>query len=72
MRRIHPDHAERIREAIDRLAEDPRPHPQSKQLAGREGRRLRVGNYRVLYEVDDEEREVRILEVWPRQQDYRS
>gem|GEM_PF-4670545 len=41
-------------------------------MAGREGRRLRVGNYRVLYEVDDEEREVRILEVWPRQQDYRS
>ena len=62
---------ERVTEAIDALAEDPRPFPQSRKLEGREGRRLRVGDYRVLYLVDDERQQVQILEVWHRQRDYR-
>jgi mRNA-degrading endonuclease RelE of RelBE toxin-antitoxin system len=41
------------------------------KLEGREGRRLRVGDYRVLYRVDDNQQEVLILEVWHRQSDYR-
>ena len=61
----------RLMEAVGALAEDPRPFPQSQKLEGREGRRLRVGNYRVLYRVDDERQEVSILEVWHRQRDYR-
>lgn len=51
-RRIRRDDAERVRQAIDTLAQDPRP-PQSSVLRGREGRRLRVGDYRVIYEVDE-------------------
>lgn len=70
-RRIKPERARQVRGAIAMLAEDPRPHPQSIQLQGREGRRLRVGDYRVLYVVDDELREVYIPEVWHRQRDYR-
>lgn len=52
-RRMRPDDAERIRQAIGALADDPRPHPQSRQLSGQEGRRLRVGDYRVIYEVEE-------------------
>jgi len=52
-RRMRPDDARRIRAAIGALAEDPRPHPQSRELRGREGRRLRVGDYRVIYEVEE-------------------
>ncbi len=52
-RRMRPDDAERIRQAIDSLARDPRPHPQSRELRGREGRRLRVGDYRMLYEIEE-------------------
>lgn len=52
-RRMLPNDAERIRRAIGALAEDPRPHPQSRELRGREGRRLRVGDYRVIYEVEE-------------------
>lgn len=52
-RRMRPDDAERIRRAIGGLAEDPWPHPQSLELRGREGRRLRVGDYRVIYEVEE-------------------
>lgn len=53
-KRVRQEDAERIRRAIDGLATDPRP-PQSIGLRGREGRRLRVGDYRVIYEVDDDE-----------------
>lgn len=52
-RRVQADDAERIRGAVDALAEDPRPHPQSSELQGRAGRRLRVGDYRIIYDVDE-------------------
>jgi mRNA interferase RelE/StbE len=52
-RRMRPDDARRIRRAIGSLAEDPRPYPQSSALRGKEGRRLRVGDYRVIYEVEE-------------------
>ncbi|HEV8045455.1 MAG TPA: type II toxin-antitoxin system RelE/ParE family toxin [Rubrobacter sp.] len=69
-RRIPPDRAVQVRAAIEDLSEDPRPR-QSRSLQGRSGRRLRVGDYRVIYEVDDDRREVFVAEVWHRQRDYR-
>jgi mRNA interferase RelE/StbE len=44
--------ARRIVAAIERLAHDPRP-PGCKQLTGHPGYRVRVGDYRVTYLVDD-------------------
>jgi len=61
---------ERTMWAVNSLAEDPRPR-QSRSLKGRSGRRLRVGDYRVIYEVDDDLQEVYVAEVWHRQRDYR-
>jgi len=43
---------ERVRDAIRNLADEPRPHG-SRKLTGRTGWRLRVGNYRVIYDIDD-------------------
>jgi len=60
----------RITNAIGGLTEDPHP-PNSLKLQGRDGYRLRVGDYRIIYQVDDEAGEVRVLEVWHRQRDYR-
>ncbi len=68
--RIHAQHRQRIMESVFTLSEDPRPQG-SRKLRGREGYRLRVGDYRVLYRIDDEAREVLIAEVWHRQRDYR-
>ena len=42
----------RVRDAIRALAQDPRPQGCLK-LAAREGWRVRVGDYRVVYETDD-------------------
>ena len=35
------------------LAHDPRP-PASRRLTGRDGYRVRVGDYRILYEIEDD------------------
>jgi len=43
----------RIRIALDLLAENPRP-PKSLKLSGMAGYRVRVGDYRILYEIQDE------------------
>ncbi len=55
----------RIVAAIHRLRENPRP-PSMKKLTGQEVYRIRLGDYRVLYSVDDKIREVRIEAVHKR------
>ena len=63
---------DRLEAAIRELADGPRPRRRSRKLSGAEDEwRLRVGDYRVIYAVDDEEREIIILEVFHRQRGYR-
>ena len=64
-KRIPPERAAQIRRAIDELAEDPRPRGGAKMrgTGNLEDWRIRVGDYRVVYRVDDEAREVLILAV---------
>ena len=61
---------ERIRDAIYSLADDPRP-PGCTKLTGREAWRIRVGQYRVIYEIDDSNRVVTVLDVGHRREIYR-
>jgi len=61
---------ERVRDAIRSLAEAPRP-PGSLKLSGREGWRIRVGDYRVLYDVDDKNQTVTVQHVGHRRDVYR-
>ena len=66
-----PDAAfERLRDAISSLAKEPRPVG-CRKLTGRDGWRLRIGDYRVIYEVDDSERMVTVLHVGHRRDVYR-
>ena len=61
----------RIVERIQALAEDPRPHG-SEKLAGYADRyRIRQGNFRVVYLIDDQRREVTIFKVGDRKDVYR-
>lgn len=61
---------QRIIEAIRRLASDPRPRG-SRKLAGDEAtNRIRVGAYRVIYEIDDAAREVLVTHVRHRKDAY--
>ena len=62
----------RVIRAIRKLLGDPRPQG-ARKLAGemRGAWRIRVGNYRVLYDIDDDQRLVTILAVLHRREAYR-
>ena len=68
--RLAPVMQNRVESALRSLSEDPRPRG-SRELQGREGRRLRVGDYRVVYIVDDERNEVTVLRIAHRKDVYR-
>jgi mRNA interferase RelE/StbE len=61
---------ERVAKAIDALARDPRPRGATK-LAGRDDYRIRVGNYRIVYAVDDAQRLVVVARIAHRRDVYR-
>lgn len=69
--RLPPDVQERIVDAIDDLVMNPRP-PGAKRLVGRDGYRLRQGDYRILYTVEDDIRVVRVYRIGHRRDIYRS
>ena len=65
------DARRRIVERIQALAGDPRGHG-SEKLAGSGNRyRARQGNFRIVYLIDDERREVTIFKVGDRKNVYR-
>ena len=59
-----------LRKAMVSLAEQPRPAG-CKKLSGREGWRLRCGDYRIVYEIADKVRIVTVLDVGHRRDIYR-
>jgi mRNA interferase RelE/StbE len=61
---------ERMKKAIANLVENPRPAG-CRKLAGRDGWRIRVGNYRIIYEIDDSARSITVLDLGHRRDVYR-
>ena len=59
-----------IASVIDDMEENPRP-PGAKKLKGQEGYRIRQGDYRILYTIDDKEHVVRIYRIGHRCEIYR-
>ncbi|MGH3459162.1 type II toxin-antitoxin system RelE family toxin [Aeromicrobium sp.] len=53
LRKLDPQVRNRIQGAIALLAQDPRP-PGARALQGRPGLRVRVGDYRIIYTVDND------------------
>lgn len=66
-RRVQPrKQREAIRDAIVELVTDPRPAG-CKKLSGGEGEyRIRVGDYRVIYEIHDQKIKIQVLNLGPR------
>ena len=60
--RDDPDGVEAVLDAAETLAHHPRQEP-STGLSSPELRRLRVGRYRLLYEVDDEQQRVVVVHL---------
>lgn len=71
LRQIPPQQVRRIIDAVNALAQDPRPQ-QSAKLSGSERTyRIRVGDYRVIYEIFDDRIIVEILKVGHRKDVYK-
>lgn len=61
---------EQVRDAIRKLEMNPRPRG-CRKLSGREGWRIRVGDYRIVYEIDDKQQTILVLHVGHRRDVYR-
>ncbi len=70
LRPVPKQDVERIIERIQALATDPRP-VNAKKLSGEEKYRLRQGNYRILYMIEDEIITVTVVKVGHRRDVYR-
>lgn len=72
LRKFDPPVRRRIQAAIDLLAQDPRP-PKAIQLVGGSGEwRVRTGDYRIIYELHDEQLLVLVLRLGHRREIYES
>lgn len=60
----------RLVRRIESLAEEPRPAG-SRKLSGRYQYRLRQGDYRIVYSIDDAKREVVVVKIGHRKEIYR-
>ncbi len=70
LRRIARKEVPKILKAIQSLADDPRP-ASSKKLTNEELYRIRIGNYRLLYEINDERLIVLVVKVGHRKDVYK-
>lgn len=71
LRKLDPQARRRIQAAVELLANDPRPAG-AKKLVGGEGEwRVRTGDYRVVYEIQDDALVVLVLAVAHRRDVYR-
>jgi mRNA interferase RelE/StbE len=71
LKRIPRNTATLIRSKIDRLAIDPHAvNNNVKKLTGRPGYRLRVGDWRVIYDLDDRMRILAVERIAPRGEAY--
>jgi mRNA interferase RelE/StbE len=71
LRKLDPQARRRIQAAIELLAEEPRP-PAAKMLVNSDGAwRVRVGDYRVIYDIEDDRLVVLVLAAGHRREIYR-
>ncbi len=70
LRKLDPPGRRRVQAAIDLLAEDPRP-PGARQLVGGAGEwRVRTGDFRIIYDIRDQELIVLVVKVGHRRDVY--
>ena len=71
LRKLDPHARRRVQAAIELLAEEPRP-PAAKMLVNSDGAwRVRVGDYRVIYDIEDDHLVVLVLAAGHRREIYR-
>lgn len=69
LEKINEPYYSKIKSAILNLAENPRP-PGYKKLKGRAGFRIRVADYRIIYEIFDDILQVDVIDLGHRKSIY--
>jgi mRNA interferase RelE/StbE len=70
LRKLDPAGRRRVQAALDLLAEDPRP-PSARQLVGGAGEwRVRTGDFRIIYEIQDQQLLVLVVKIGHRRDVY--
>lgn len=69
MKRLRGDTRKRIRRALDGLATEPR--RKAAKLAPRDSYRIRVGDYRIVFVIDDDVQRVLVVRIAHRRDVYR-
>jgi mRNA interferase RelE/StbE len=69
LNKIDEPYYSKIKTAILKLANNPRPVGY-KQLKGREGFRIRVANYRIIYDIFDDVLQVNVIDLGHRKDIY--
>ena len=72
LKRLRGEMFEQIRQAIHALAEEPRPNGYKKMMGYDNLYRIRVGDWRIIYAIEDEQLIVLVLEIAPRSGIYRN
>lgn len=71
LRKLDGSARRRVQAAIDLLAQEPRPAGAKKLVGGRGEWRVRTGDYRIVYEIDDGVLVILVLAVGHRRDIYR-
>ena len=71
LKRLAAESFHRVIPSIEALGENPRPAGCRKLSGSKSDWRIRVGDYRVIYEIDDEEKAVWVMRVRHRREVYR-
>ena len=70
LEKVNEPYYSKLKSAIQNLRRNPRPVG-CKKLKGREGYRIRVGNYRIIYEIFDTQLIVTVIAIGHRKEIYK-
>jgi len=71
LRKMPANEAQLLRLKLDDLAREPFSAPNVKKLSGRPGYRMRMGDWRVIFEIHENARAVDVIKIAPRGGAYR-
>ncbi|MDR1981830.1 MAG: type II toxin-antitoxin system RelE/ParE family toxin [Tannerellaceae bacterium] len=69
LEKLNEPHYTNIKKALCRLADNPRPQGY-KKLKGRDGYRIRIGDYRIIYDIFDDILSVHVINIGHRRNVY--
>ena len=71
LKKLPKDMFDRVVLSIKSLAQNPKPHGTRKIIGSKNDWRIRVGDYRLVYEIDEEVKAVKVMRIRHRREAYR-